>query len=162
MRSAGPSTDLELAELVGSVQQAYGDVCFACSTSNPAGLHLEPVGVAGNWVRARFSPGPAHVGAPPSAHGGVVATAIDEIMVWAGIVFERVMTVTATLDLRFRGIIETGAEVIACGRVDDRSGRRIRMSARLELDGKTAAEGTGLYVVSQPLDELLQSRPGSG
>ncbi len=141
--------------VVRQVQEAYGDLCFACGRSNPHGLHLAPLGFDEEWVSAMFEPTATHVGAPPAIHGGIAATIADEIMVWAGIAFERVMTVTGTLDLRYRRPLTIDSPVVAKAKVVERSGRRLRMHSTLETQGRTAVEGRGLYLVSNELADML-------
>ena len=144
----------ELADVIDRVQAAYGHACFACGRDNPIGMHLELLGVSDGWVEATFTPRPDFRGAPDVVHGGVTAAALDEILVWAGIVMENVMTVTGRLDLRYRRPIHLGETVIARGRVDSRSGRRLTISGNLMVGGHVAAEATGLYLVSASVDEL--------
>lgn len=148
----------DLSALVDRVQAAYGHVCFACGRSNELGLHLNLVGVDGDWVVARFQPRPEYVGAPEVVHGGISATALDEILVWAGIVFERVMSVTGRLDLRYRRPIGIGDDVEARGRVVTRSGRRLTVEGTLTVNGSRAAEASGLYLVSAAVEDLPDPR----
>lgn len=117
---------------------------------------MRPVAYQDGWVRARFSPRPDHVGAPTVLHGGIAATAIDEIMVWAGIIHEAVMSVTGALDVKYRRPLPTEGVIEAFGRVVDRSGRRLRMEARLESEGRAAVYGTGLYIVSQDISHIIE------
>jgi acyl-coenzyme A thioesterase PaaI-like protein len=56
--------------------------CFVCGESNPAGLNLR-FETDGRVVRARFTPRVEHVGFKQVVHGGIIATVLDEIMVWA-------------------------------------------------------------------------------
>ncbi|MGF1664668.1 MAG: PaaI family thioesterase [Acidimicrobiia bacterium] len=150
----------DLADVIDRVQAAYGHACFACGTDNPIGMHLELLGVTDGWVEATFTPRPEFRGAPDVVHGGVTAAALDEILVWAGIVMENVMTVTGRLDLRYRRPIHLQEPVLARGRVESRSGRRLTISGTLVVGGQVAAEATGLYLVSTTVDDLPMGHPG--
>ena len=130
----------DIGSLVERVQASYGHVCFACGRSNELGLHLRLEGIDDQWVVASFDPRPEYAGAPETLHGGVSATALDEILVWAGIVFEGVMSVTGRLDLRYRRPIGIADRVEARGRVSARSGRRLTVEGTLTVDGAVAAE----------------------
>lgn len=89
-------------------------------------------------------------------HGGVAATALDEILVWAGILSHRVMSVTALLQLKFRKPASTTGSLEVRGRIDERRGRRLLASGEMLLDGAVTAEAEGLLLVTQPLEELLR------
>ncbi|WP_031080602.1 PaaI family thioesterase [Streptomyces sp. NRRL WC-3549] len=54
--------------------------CFGCGSAQPHGLHLEARAGEGVSVTAEFTVTPAHQGAPGLAHGGVLATALDETL----------------------------------------------------------------------------------
>ena len=56
--------------------------CFVCGESNPLGLQLR-FHADGDEVRTRFVPRPEHIGFKGVVHGGLLATLLDEIMVWA-------------------------------------------------------------------------------
>jgi acyl-coenzyme A thioesterase PaaI-like protein len=144
----------DLSQVIRRVQAAYGDACFACGTGNEIGLQLDFVGYDDGWVTATFSPRTGYRGAPGSLHGGIAATAMDEILVWAGIASESVVTVTGTLDLRYRRPLVTDRPITARGRVEDRSGRRLSLRGELIDEGRVAVEGRGLYIVSTEVADL--------
>jgi acyl-coenzyme A thioesterase PaaI-like protein len=144
----------DLATAIRRVQAAYGDACFACGVGNPLGLRLEFTAFDDGWVSATFTPRPDYRGAPGSLHGGIAATALDEILVWAGIATEGVVTVTGTLDLKYRRPLGVDEPVVARGRVEDRSGRRLAMHGQLLTENRVAVEGRGIYLVSAAVDEL--------
>ncbi|MDH4117646.1 MAG: PaaI family thioesterase [Acidimicrobiia bacterium] len=148
-------TSPELVELVERVQAAYGHACFACGRHNLSGLHLRLAGLEGDWIVGEFEPADHHRGAPDVLHGGIAATALDEILVWAGIASCHVMTVTGTLNLRYRKPLGVGSPITARARVVERRGRRMTMEGALEVDGATATEASGLYLVTATIDEVL-------
>jgi uncharacterized protein (TIGR00369 family) len=137
--------DAETAAFVASVRAEYPG-CFACGADNPVGLHLQPGDVDDGAAVAIFRPSPHHAGAGDTLHGGVAAAVLDEIMVWAGILQHRLLTVTATMDLRYRRPLRVGGEVEARGRVTERRGRRLLCSGDLRSDGEVAVSATGLYL----------------
>ena len=54
--------------------------CFGCGEDRPEGLHLRIEAGQGVSVAAKFEVAPAHQGAPGLIHGGLLATAFDEVM----------------------------------------------------------------------------------
>jgi acyl-coenzyme A thioesterase PaaI-like protein len=138
----------ELRSWIEQVRQSFGDLCFACGRKNEVGLHLDDWTWRDGLASAVFRPRPEHVGAGDTLHGGLAATVLDEAMVWAGILQERVLSVTGTLDLRFRKPLYVTDTITAFGWVEERRGRRLKLSGRLEAGDGIAAEASGLYVVS--------------
>lgn len=143
--------DAETAALVEEIRREYPG-CFACGVDNPVGLHLSPSGLEDGEAVATYRPLEYHGGAGASLHGGLAATVLDEIMVWAGILAHRVLTVTGTMDLRFRRPVSVGDRIEVRGRVDERSGRRLRCSADLVVGGEPAVSARGLYLVARSFD----------
>ena len=105
-------------------------------------------------VSAWFDPRPDYRGAGTSLHGGVAATALDEILVWAGLLAENVMSVTGRMEIRYRRPVEVTESIEARAWVDERSGRRLRVSGELRVDDEVRVAATGLYLVTATLEEL--------
>ena len=144
--------DEQTRRWVEEIRADFGEGCFACGRQNPEGLHLDSWDVAGEGVIAEFRPREHHIGAGDTLHGGLAATVLDEAMVWAGIMSEQVLTVTGTMDLRFRRPLYVSDTIRAYGQVDDRRGRRLRLSGRLETERGLAVEASGLYVVTRSFE----------
>jgi uncharacterized protein (TIGR00369 family) len=143
----------EIADIVDLLRAQTGRMCFACGPDNPIGIHLGDPKVDGTDITATFRPRHEYQGTSGSLHGGIAATVVDEIMVWAAILQERVLCVTGRMDIRYRKPLANDGEYLARARVDRRSGRRLEVSAEIEADGATAVSGSGLYLVSRPIDE---------
>jgi acyl-coenzyme A thioesterase PaaI-like protein len=136
----------------------FGAGCYACGADNPKGLHLRMVRVDDDWIVGRFDPSEHHHGAPDVLHGGIAAALIDEIMVWAGLAFERVMSVTGTMQLRYRRPVGVRAPIEVRGRIIERRGRRMSLAAEIVDEDVVAVEGSGLYLVTSTLDDLQLPR----
>lgn len=147
--------DRDLSSVVDSIRRHYDDGCFACGRENPIGLHLDDFGLENGRVSARFTPRAHYRGAGTTLHGGVAATALDEILVWAGILIEEVMTVTGTMELRFRKPVHVHESIVVSSAVDERRGRRLILSGELSVDGETRVVASGLYLVTADVAELL-------
>ena len=93
---------IDLAAFIDRVRAHYDEGCFACGRENPIGLQMDNFDLADGQVSATFNPREHYRGAGTTLHGGVAATALDEILVWAGILDERVMSVTGKLEIRYR------------------------------------------------------------
>ena len=145
----------DIATLVDSVRRHYDDGCFACGRDNPIGLHLDDFSLVEGVVSARFTPRPEYRGAGTSLHGGVAVTALDEILVWAGILNEGVLSVTGKMELRFRRPVDVADPIEVSARVDERSGRRLRVSGWLSVGDERRVDASGLYLVSVTVADLL-------
>lgn len=142
----------ELRNWIEEVRRSFGDRCFACGRKNDEGLHLDDWDWQDGEATAVFLPRPAHVGAGDTLHGGLAATVLDEAMVWAGIFGERVLSVTGTLNLRFRKPLFVSDTITVVGWVEERRGRRLKLAGRLQTGDEIAAEASGLYLVSSTVD----------
>jgi acyl-coenzyme A thioesterase PaaI-like protein len=148
---------LTLSELVDEVRRHYDDGCFACGRANPSGLRIDDFREIPGGVAAGFVPGPLHRGTFGVLHGGLAATALDEIMAWAGIIMAGVLCVTANLDLRFRQPVPVEKPLRLSAWLGDRSGRRLRITGELATETGPAVEASGLYVVAHQVSDLLQT-----
>lgn len=116
--------------------------CFACGKDNPQGLKLDikktPEGVELDYVLPeRFA------GWQGIAHGGIVATILDELLAWACTNAGR-NCVTAEMTVRYRRPVKTGTPLKGFGRVTGEKGRLIFTEARLlNTSGVLLAEATG-------------------
>jgi acyl-coenzyme A thioesterase PaaI-like protein len=122
--------------------------CFACGTLNKSGmglvLHVEP---GRCWtelaVERRFE------GWDGIAHGGIIATILDEVMAWA-LVGEDNWGLTARMNVEFKRPVEVDLPIRAEGWIT-RSRRRIVDTAGRILDPATGTElatATGVYVAA--------------
>jgi acyl-coenzyme A thioesterase PaaI-like protein len=87
-------------------------------------------------------------------HGGVAATALDEMLVWAGILTEKVMTVTGKLELRYRKPLQVTDQLTVRARVDELRGKRMSASGELVVDDDVKTQASGLFLVSADLAEM--------
>ena len=136
--------------------------CFVCGESNPAGLKLR-FETDGRIVRTRFMPGPEHIGFKGVVHGGIVATVLDEIMVWACAVQTRRFAFCAELSVRYQQPVAPGDELIVTAElVTNRKDRIYETKGTIvSAGGITLAEATGKYMpiksgeVAAMLGELI-------
>lgn len=122
--------------------------CFACGTLNTTGLglvlHLEH---ERSWtdltLDRRFE------GWEGIAHGGIVATILDEVMAWSLVAGDN-WGVTARLSVEFRRPVPIGTRIRANGWVSRARRRVVDTAARLvDLEtGIELATATGVYVAA--------------
>jgi acyl-coenzyme A thioesterase PaaI-like protein len=120
--------------------------CFVCGKHNPDGLHLdfEPEGVSG--VRTTCVIPERFQGFSGIAHGGILATILDECMV--NTVWLRGITaVTARLEVRLRRPVGLGERVTFRAEVLRESSLGFEVTSRAEADdGTVVADAKALLV----------------
>ena len=133
--------------MVGMQTLPHTRSCFVCGESNPAGLRLR-FETDGRIVQTRFRPRAELVGFKGVVHGGLIATVLDEIMVWACAVQARQFAFCAELKVRFVNSLSPGEEVIVTGEMSANRKHRVfeaKATAR-NAAGVTLAEATGKYL----------------
>src|SRR6516162_8012905 len=109
--------------------------CFACGPENAEGMQLQ-FQYGDGTASAVWRPAARFSGWPSMVHGGVVATLLDEAMAHAAIA-AGVRAVTGHLDIRFRKAAPMDTALVAHGRVEQRRGRMLVLSATV-----TGEDGT--------------------
>jgi len=131
----------------------YTHSCFVCGDSNPGGLKLR-FEVHEGQVRTNFQPGREHVGFRDTVHGGLIATLLDECMVWACAVATRRFAYCGELNVRFLNPLRPGE--LARVTADLVANRRDKIfDARAEMLGPTGvriATATGKYLPVRDAD----------
>jgi acyl-coenzyme A thioesterase PaaI-like protein len=124
--------------------------CFACGELNEHGLHLElHVDAEGCWTELTLEP--RFQGWESVAHGGIVASILDEVMAWS-VIGRDTWGVTARLAVAFRRPIPIGRPIRAEGWVTEDRRRTFRTAGRI-LDretGEVLAKGEGAFVAAPP------------
>jgi acyl-coenzyme A thioesterase PaaI-like protein len=133
--------------------------CFVCGESNPIGLKLR-FETDGRIVQTHFVPRPEHIGFKQTVHGGLIATVLDEIMVWACAVQTKRFAFCAELNLRFINPLRPNHPVLASAElVANRRGKIFEARAELrDRSGLVIATGTGKYL---PLKEAAAAEMAS-
>jgi acyl-coenzyme A thioesterase PaaI-like protein len=118
--------------------------CFGCSPSHPSGLRMR-FRRRGDAVSTRLTIADAFHGAPGIAHGGIVATVLDELSC-AVIFFVREQpVVTGELAVRYLHPCPVGRPLDGSARVTGEHPRYLVVEAELR-DGETVvARSTGKF-----------------
>jgi len=129
--------------------------CFVCGESNPLGLKLR-FQTDGRLVHARFVPLPEHIGFKQTVHGGLIATVLDEIMVWACAIQTRRFAFCAELSVRFLHPLRPRETALAVAElVANRRNRIFEAKAELRDEaGRLLASATGKYLPIKDLDAV--------
>ena len=127
--------------------------CFVCGESNAIGLKLR-FETDEHIVRTRFTPLPEHIGFKQVVHGGIIATLLDEIMVWACAVQTKRFAYCAEMTVRFLKPLRPGEEAVATGELTANRREKI-FEAKAELKnqaGELLASATGKYLPVKAMD----------
>lgn len=127
--------------------------CFVCGESNSIGMNLRFM-TDGHIVQTRFKPRAEHVGFKQIVHGGIIATLLDEIMVWACAVHTKRFAYCAELTTRFLAPLSPGEETIATGEfVLNRRDKIFEAKAEVKNSaGKLLASASGKYLPIKTVD----------
>ena len=136
--------------------------CFACSPSHPKGLHMRFQSDGPGRIRSDITLSGDYVGLGTVVHGGVVATVFDEAMAWVLYRHRYAAHLTATMEVRFRGVISPDTPLVVTAWINEDRGTRVKVSAVIATatDPTTiVAEAKGLYVKAP--DSVLHEVPAS-
>jgi uncharacterized protein (TIGR00369 family) len=124
--------------------------CFVCGTLNEHGMHLVMhVEADRSWVELDLEP--RFQGWEGIAHGGIVATILDEAMAWS-LATREAWGVTARMQVEFKRPVEVGTPLRAEGRVTRQRRRIVETEATLvdRRDGTVLATASGTYLAADP------------
>lgn len=121
--------------------------CFVCGESNACGLKIR-FETDGATVRTRFVPKPEHIGFKQTVHGGITATLLDEIMVWACAIQTKRFAYCAELNVRFQSPLRPGEEVLVSAElVANRKNKIFEAKGEVRNHaGQVLATATGKYL----------------
>jgi uncharacterized protein (TIGR00369 family) len=120
--------------------------CFGCGADNPVGLKLA-FERAGDTVRSRTTITRAYAGYRDFAHGGIVATMLDEAMGWAMLHVAGRHGVTKDLRVRYRRPVMVEREIVITAKVAGEKATTVHLEARIEdARGRLLARAEGEWV----------------
>ena len=119
--------------------------CLGCGPDATQGFHLE-VRRDGDEVVAEHRFEPRHSGAPGIAHGGAVATVVDDVLGFL-LYLAGVPGVTRMLEVEYVKPVLVGVPYTVRGRVDERDGRKVWVSCSgRDAGGVEAFRAKGLFL----------------
>jgi uncharacterized protein (TIGR00369 family) len=121
--------------------------CFACGSLNEHGLHLDlHLGDRRSWTQLILDP--RFEGWAGIAHGGIIATILDEVMAWA-LVAEENWGVTARMKVDYRRPILVGTPIRGEGWIVRSRRRLVDTAGRIvDADGNILASAEAVYVAA--------------
>jgi acyl-coenzyme A thioesterase PaaI-like protein len=123
------------------------NVCFACGPANPDGLKLKfSYSADRHFVKCILRLDKRFQGATGFAHGGIIATLLDEAMAKSnGLGGTR--AVTLKLEARYRKMVPIKRELHLTGWRTSKRGRKLYLRAELhDTHGNLLSEGHGLFL----------------
>lgn len=139
----------------GAPIPAHYDMCMGCGAAHPAGLHMRLIAGEGVTVSGTAKISEMHQGAPGLAHGGVLATVMDELLgscLW----LLHLYSVTAHLEVDYVRPVPVGTTLVLFAEGLKVEGRKFyaRGEARLaSIDGEVCVRAEGLFVKVRELAE---------
>jgi acyl-coenzyme A thioesterase PaaI-like protein len=132
------------------VTLTHHELCFGCGSANLFGLQMELEPDGDDRVAGRFFLKQDHQGPPGYAHGGVLATALDEAM--ALLVHDAALpALTRRLEVDLLGRAPVGAVATVRAWVAAEEGRRIELAAELRGGSdEVLARARGIFVRGAP------------
>ena len=130
--------------LIGSATR-----CFACGPENPIGLHIE-FRIVDGLCRGRFTPGEYHVGFNDTVHGGIIFSALDDVM--ANLLYlQGIKAYTAKCEIRYRQALRVGQTIDLTARVEHQRKRLVTLTseARLIENGECIADATAAFMLER-------------
>jgi acyl-coenzyme A thioesterase PaaI-like protein len=119
--------------------------CFGCSPSNPAGLRMT-FRRHGERVLARYTIADRFHGAPDVAHGGIVATLLDEISCACVVFVADRHVVTGELTIRYEQPCPVEQALDLSATITDRTHPRYWVvEAIVEQTGRRLARSVGRF-----------------
>ena len=131
--------------------------CFACSPVNSSGLQMKFF-TDDTRIYAKVTV-PEHMGGwARIAHGGILATILDETMGWAGIYLLEQLTLTKTMTIDYAKAVMVGEELRCEAWVQERTGKReaVIKAAIYNADNEICAQSNSIFtMLTLPLAQRI-------
>ena len=125
--------------------------CFVCGPGNPIGLQLDyqlDTQPDGDVCRSEFTPGENHCGYDDVTHGGIIFSALDDVMAnWIFLKGQRAFT--ARCEIRYKQALPLGTRVLLEGRCIQQRRRLITLTGTMTRadNGEVVAETEASFMV---------------
>lgn len=134
-----------MAPAPGTVLPPHYRDCFGCGDRHPTGLHLTVTVADGVAVEAEFTVTRDHQGSPGLAHGGVLASALDEALGYLLAVLHQ-PAVTGRLEVDYLRPVPVGSVIVIKAECVGVVGRKIYTRAVGRVDDRDVIRAQGLFV----------------
>ena len=123
-------------------------MCFACGPDNPIGLRIS-FELKDGFCTGEFTAGEIHVGYENIVHGGIIFSALDDVM--ANVLYlQNIKAHTARCEIRYRKALEVGQAVKLRGWIENERRRLIVLKgeARLASDDSVVADCEASFMLA--------------
>jgi acyl-coenzyme A thioesterase PaaI-like protein len=130
--------------------RADANNCFVCGPTNPIGLQIE-FRMDQGICRASFCPGEHHIGFENMAHGGIIYSALDDVMAnW--LFLQGARAHTAKCEIRYRHAVAVGTQIELEGHMVKRKGAVAILAgvATRALDNEVVADAKASFMIVDP------------
>jgi len=116
---------------VSDVSIEAATMCFACGPDNPIGLKINFL-LNDGIVTAEFTANENHVGYENTVHGGIVYSALDDVM--ANVLYlQNIKAHTAKCEIRYRQALEVDKQVLLKGWIENERRRLVVLKGEMRL-----------------------------
>lgn len=135
----------------GHVSRRQKNYCFACGKNNPEGMHLRfSYDEEKKRFISRFRLGRRYTGPPGHAHGGVIATILDEAMGKVNKI-HNVVALTSEISVKYLRPVPLNRPLRVEARgVSVRGRRHINAAEILNQRGEVLASSRGTFIAIDP------------
>jgi acyl-coenzyme A thioesterase PaaI-like protein len=144
------------APIDGAPLAALAD-CVISGQANPMGV-AATFFQEGEEAICRVEIGEAFEGAPDRVHGGIVSAIFDHTM---GLATAATPAFTGWIKVTYRAPTPLNTPLEIRARVTERDGRKLTVTAEMQIDGATIVEGEGLFITFD-LEKVLGAASDAG
>jgi uncharacterized protein (TIGR00369 family) len=132
-------------------RRAQQNCCFGCGKNNPEGMRLRfTYDEAGQRFICRFRLGKRYTGPPGHAHGGIIATILDEAMGKVNKI-HNVVALTSEITVNYLKPVPLGKPLrVESREVEVRGRQHVNAAEILNRRGEVLARGRGLFIAVDP------------
>jgi acyl-coenzyme A thioesterase PaaI-like protein len=110
-------------------------MCFACGPDNPVGLQIR-FNLTDGVCTGEFCPDRNHVGYENTVHGGIIFSALDDVM--ANVLYlQNIKAHTARCEIRYRRALAVGERIFLKGWIHSRRKRLVILKGEARLANDT-------------------------
>ncbi len=122
-------------------------MCFACGPENPVGLQIRFV-LTDGICTGEFCPTLNHVGYGNTVHGGIIFSALDDVM--ANVLYlQNIKAHTARCEIRYRQALAVGDSIFLKGWIENRRKRLVLLKGEARLaDGALIADSEASFMTT--------------
>lgn len=128
-----------------SIEEAK--MCFACGPENPLGLRIH-FALADGICTGEFQPTANHVGYENTVHGGIIFSALDDVM--ANVLYlQNIKAHTARCEIRYRQALAVGDRIFLRGWIENQRKRLVLLRGEARLaDGTLIADAEASFMTA--------------